>query len=162
MWDVRVALWCKVSNRFDQRIRILSYACHTFKSFLFLCARLALVFVHVCCVRYLSYNCNQFFAFHFWGSSNSCKCKYLNASIRFLHPSLSLAPPPPNFVSVFMRLRIFNNIYLFNVTCSCANICVSKSFSNRTAANRSESASILCKATKSLYQNVDYALIASM
>lgn len=30
-----------------------------------------------------------------------------------------------------MRLPIFNNIYLFNVTCSCANICVSKSFSNK-------------------------------
>lgn len=34
-------------------------------------------------------------------------------------------------VSLFMRLRIFNNIYLFNVTCSCANIYVSKSFSNK-------------------------------
>lgn len=28
---------------------------------------------------------------------------------------------------LIMRLRIFNNIYLFNVTCSCANIYVSKS-----------------------------------
>lgn len=28
---------------------------------------------------------------------------------------------------LIMRLRIFNDIYLFNVTCSCANIYVSKS-----------------------------------
>lgn len=27
--------------------------------------------------------------------------------------------------------HVFNNIYLFNVICSCTNICVSKSFSNK-------------------------------
>lgn len=160
------------SNRFDQRIGIGSLTNLQFSQYTFICMPHIQQLSHspclcnVCCVRYLSYNCNQFFAFHFWGSSNSCKCKYLNAFIRFLHVVTLLALSLLH--TIFMRLRIFNNIYLFNVTCSCANICVSKSFSNKTKQivrnwPRFE------QATKSLpLPSIDYAicilfaLIASM
>lgn len=76
-------------------------------------------------------------AIHFSLRPIQSKCKYLHA---FVYHSIAffirivLFSLFVFFITVSLpsyNFHVFNNIYLYNVTCSCTNICVSKSFSNK-------------------------------